>query len=280
MKVVVTGGSGALGQEVIRELVAHGHHALCLDRKPHPGGHRPSWTADLTNPGPLHEACAGASAIIHLAAHIAPGHAPDSATFNDNVSMTYNALWAAAACRVPRAIIASSVAAYGYRYGLPDRSPAYFPVDEEHPRRPTDPYGLSKLVGEAIADSFALAHGMSIVSLRLPGINYDPSFQRIKALMKDPGARRSGFWSYVDVRDAATAFRLSLEAGLAGHRAFNLGAPSSNMREPTRDLVRRYFPEVKELRRDDASNWSGLDSTRAEKELGFRARHTWETAGI
>ena len=80
MKVVVTGGSGQLGQAVISELIAHGHEVLCLDRKPHPQGFRPSWTVDLLNVGSLYEACAGASAIIHLAAHIAPnlvkGHEP------------------------------------------------------------------------------------------------------------------------------------------------------------------------------------------------------------
>ena len=48
-------------------------------------------------------------------------------------------------------MLASSTAAYGYIYGAADAVPDYLPVDEDHPCRPTDPYGLSKVVGERIA---------------------------------------------------------------------------------------------------------------------------------
>lgn len=142
----------------------------------------------------------------------------------------------------------------------------------------TDPYGLSKLVGETLADSFALQGGMGIASLRLPGINYDPAFKRIFSLMHDPGFRRPGFWTYVDVRDAAVACRLAIEASFGGHRVFNIAAPTSNMREPTVELISRYFPELRDIRCRDGGNWSGMDCARAERELGFCARHTWEAA--
>ncbi|MBA2689734.1 MAG: hypothetical protein H0U63_02905 [Burkholderiales bacterium] len=94
--------------------------------------------------------------------------------------------------------------------------------------------------------------------------------------MKDPAYRRAGFWTYVDVRDAAAACRLAIEATFSGHRIFNVAAPTSNMREPTQELIRRFFPELNDIRSEQDANWSGLDSTRAERELGFRARHTWE----
>jgi nucleoside-diphosphate-sugar epimerase len=277
MKIVVTGGSGQLGRAVVAELSAHGHEVLSLDRKPHPEGHKPSWVADLLDPGSLFEACAGAAGVIHLAAHIAPNLATDCATFNDNVAMTYNVFRAAAQCGVRRAVFASSVAAYGYLYGLHDEMPDYLPVDEDHPCRPVDPYGLSKVAGERIADSFALRDGMQIASLRLPGVNYDPEFRRIMSLHKDPGFRRPGFWSYIDVRDAAVLCRLAIEADFKGHRVFNGAAPSSNMREPTPELIGRFMPALKDTRSRADGNWSGIDSSRAERELGFRARHVWET---
>lgn len=277
MKVVVTGGSGQLGQQVIAELSAHGYEVLSLDRKPHPGGHRPSWTVELRDAASVYQACTGAGALVHLAAHIAPNLASDTATFNDNVALTYNALKAAADMGVRRVVFASSIAAYGFLYGAPGRTPDYLPVDEAHPCAPTDPYGLSKVVAETIADSVARrAVGMSIASLRFPGINYEPSYERIKRLMADPGFRRSGFWSYIDVRDAAAACRLAIEAPLSGHRVFNVAAPGSNMREPTRKLIERYFPAAGNPRRHGDGNWSGIDSTRAETELGFRAGHGWE----
>jgi nucleoside-diphosphate-sugar epimerase len=48
------------------------------------------------------------------------------------------------------------------------------------------------------------------------------------------------------------------------------------MREPTPELIGRYFPDLKDIRNRGDSNWSGIDSTKAEKELGFRAEFTWE----
>lgn len=277
MKVVVTGASGQLGQHVVQYIAEAGHILLALDRRPHPTGHKPAWTVDLLDSGSLFEAFCGADAIVHLAAHIAPNLASDCRTFNENVAMTYNALKAASAMGVSKVVVASSLAAYGFLYGDKGRSPQYLPIDENHPCSPTDPYGLSKVVGETLADSFARA-GMTITSLRFPGINYDPTFKRIESIMLDPGYRQTGFWSYIDVRDAALACRLALESKHSGHRIFNVAAPNSNMREPTAMLARRFFPSLGDVRGDDRTNWSGVNSTRAEQELGFRCNYLWETA--
>ena len=275
MKIVVTGGSGLFGQVVVSELFKAGYNVLSLDRKPHAGGFRPSWAIDLLQSGHIYEACVKADAVIHLAAHNAPNLASDGITFNDNVRMTYNVVKAASDIGIRRVVVASSIAAYGFLYGVHETSPDYLPIDEDHRCRPTDPYGLSKVVGETICDSFACS-GLDIVSLRLPGINYDPSYQRIQGFMASPGDRRRGFWSYIDARDAAAAVRLSIETPLRGHRIFNIAAPTSNMREPTLELIRRFYPDVKDIRQKADTNWSGLSSQRAEQELGFVPEYTWE----
>jgi nucleoside-diphosphate-sugar epimerase len=276
MKIVVTGGSGSLGQAVIAELQAHNYEVLSLDRRPHPGSFRPSWTVELTEPSSLFEACCGARGVVHLAAYMAPDITTDCKTFNTNVAMTYNVLKAASIMGVQRVVVGSSTAAYGFIYGPAGNEPRYLPADEDHPCAPADPYGLSKVVGERIADSFASASPMTIVSLRFPGINFDPEFRLLVERTKNPGARRSGFWAYVDVRDAAIACRLALEAQLSGHKTFNVAAPTSSMREPTHELIRHYLPGVTDLRREPNGRWSGIDSSRAESALGFRARHLWE----
>ncbi len=157
--------------------------------------------------------------------------------------------------------------------------PDYLPLDEDHPSRPTDCYGLSKVVGERIADSFACAGGMRIASLRFPGVTFDPAFGRLRERMADPGARRSGFWAYIDARDAASACRLALEADIAGHRVFNVAAPTTSMEEPTEELIARFLPGVTDIRAKSETRWSGIDSSRAEKELGFSARFRWEDVG-
>ena len=276
MRYVVTGGSGKLGQAVIAELAGHGHQVLSLDRAPHPGSHRPSWTVDLTAPASLHEACRGAAGVVHLAAWPAPNMTSDSETFNTNVSITYNVLQAASDMGVPRVVLTSSTAAYGYIYGAAEASPDYLPVDEAHPSTPTDPYGLSKVVAERIADGFAAGGPLAIASLRFPGISFDPEFRLLRERTAHPGARRSGFWAYIDVRDAAASFRLALEADLDGHRVFNVAAPTTSMREPTEELVGADYPAVTDIRPKPDPRWSGIDSSRVENELGFRARYRWE----
>ncbi len=276
MKVVVTGGSGQLGQQVIAGLLAAGHSPFNLDRKAHPGGFRPTWIADLRDAGSLYQAFEGAGAVIHLAAHIAPGLAPDTDTFNDNVTATYNVFKAASDLGVKRVVFASSIGAYGYLYGPMGQAPDYLPVDEAHRCVPVDPYGLSKVVGERIAGSFCANGSMSAVSLRFPGINYDPSFERILGFMSNPAHRSRGMWSYIDVRDAARGCLLAIDAKIDGHAVFNMAAPSSNMREPTAELAKRFFPSLTDLRDASPGNWSGIDSSAAENVLGFRAEHVWE----
>ena len=276
MRVVVTGGSGLLGRRVVADLAARGHDVLSLDRAPHPDGFRPSWSVDLLNAGHLYEACVGAGAIVHLAAFIAPNLTSDTNTFNSNVALTYNVLKAASDLKVGRVVVASSLAAYGFLYGLKGQSPDYLPIHEDHPCRPVDPYGLSKVVGERIADSFVEAGGLSVASLRLPGINFDPAFELLLKRQADPGFRTPGFWSYIDVRDAATACRLALETDIAGHRIYNVAAPTSNMREPTIELANRFLPDLKQVKAGDHPQWSGVDSSRAERELGFKAEHVWQ----
>lgn len=274
MKIVVTGSSGQLGHHVVRNLTAAGHDILGVDRVANPSL-RPSWVCDLSRSGDLFEAFAGADAVVHLAAIPAPNLAPDSVTFNNNVSVTYNVLKVAADLKIGKVVVASSIAAYGFLYAQKMPQPKYLPLDEDHPCQPTDPYGLSKLVGETIADSFATQTGASIVSLRLPGINFDPEFRLIKERLSNPRYRLPGFWTYIDARDAAEACRLALEGAPPGHSVFNAAAPTSNMREPTDDLLKQYLPGVRK-NKNGSGNWSGMDSSKAERILGFRAEHVWE----
>ncbi len=276
--VVVTGGSGALGQVVVSELVKAGYAVLSLDRRPHPNGHRRAWVVDLLDAGSLYEASKGAHAVVHLAAHIAPDLASDCATFNDNVRMTYNVLKAATDSGVGNVVLASSTAVYGFLYGRRDDTPQFLPASERHPTLATDSYGLSKIVGERLADAFAEKCATRITSLRFPGINYDPKFERVKRLLADPGFRAPGFWSYVDVRDAAASVVLALQRQGAGHQAFNIACDTSNMAEPTSELVARFYPQLSCTGSPHDRNWSGIDSSAAAAALGFKPRFRWETA--
>ena len=127
-----------------------------------------------------------------------------------------------------------------------------------------------------IAASFALQTGASAVSLRFVGINFDPTFSIIKERMKDPRTRLSGFWSYVDARDAAEACRLALDLAPIGHHIFNIAAATSSMKEPTDALLKQLLPTVSKKQPGLKGNWSGTDSSKSARELGFHAEHLWE----
>ena len=273
-KVVVTGGSGRLGAGVIEELAASGHTPLNLDRAAPREKLCESWICDLTRSGDLYEAFRGADAVIHLAAYQAPDMAPPSEVFRNNIAASYNVLKAAADMGVRRAAMASSVAAYGFLYAPSMWPPDYLPLDEDHPCQPRDPYALSKVFGEQLADSFVSLGGISVASLRLSGVNFDPGFASLPRRWADPGAQLGTFWSYVDARDAALACRLAVEADFSGHRVVNIAAPTSRYLQPTAELVRAHLPGTR-IREGMTGHWGGLDTARAKELLGFEARHLW-----
>jgi len=275
-KIIVTGGSGQLGRQVIQELLGNGYDLLSLDRAAPETKLCPFRLIDLTRSSDVEDAMRGADAVIHLGAYQAPGLAPDAETFSNNVTATYNVLHAAAELGIRRAVIASSTAAFGFLYARRPWLPDYLPLDEQHPCRPQDPYGLSKVVGEKIADSFASASGISIASLRFPGIHFDFTYRSFPDRWQNPAVKIGRFWSYIDVRDAAVACRLALETDIHGHEVLVVAAPTSTVSRPTDELMREYLPGVRKARADLAGNWSGVDSRKAEKLLGFKAKHLWE----
>ena len=59
-----------------------------------------------------------------------------------------NCLEAAERGGVGRFVLASSEAVLGFAYRTRDLKPDYFPIDEDHPLRPQDSYGLSKVAAE------------------------------------------------------------------------------------------------------------------------------------
>jgi nucleoside-diphosphate-sugar epimerase len=276
-KIVVTGGSGRLGQFVIRELLAHDYEVLSLDKTAPREKLCMSWLADLGRAGDLFEALRNAYGIIHLAAYQAPNLAPDGETFTNNVSATYHVLRAAADMGVKKVVLASSTAAFGFIYAKKLWAPEYLPVDEQHPSKPQDSYGLSKVVGEQIADSIAtLDNDMTISSLRFPGVNFDLSYESFRDRWSIPAARAGGFWTYIDARDAAMACRLALEAKFQGHEVIIAAAPMSCMIQPMRDLIAEYLPKGATIRDVAGQDWSGVDSSKAQKLLGFEPRHLWQ----
>ncbi len=274
MKFVVTGGSGKLGAQTVKALLASGHEVLNLDRAEPPEPLCETRLCDLNRFDDLHAAFKGADAVVHLAAYQAPGIVSDTETFSNNVTASYNVLKAANDQNVERVVMASSIAAYGFTYATNMWAPNYLPLDEDYPCNPQDPYGLSKVAGERMADAFVSYTDTSVVSLRISGVNFDLTYQSLPQRWADPGYKMGTFWSYIDVRDAAEGCRLAAEAKVDGHLICNLSHELSRYREPTADLIANYQPGTK-IRDGFPSHFGGLDTSRIKETLGFAAKHHW-----
>jgi nucleoside-diphosphate-sugar epimerase len=288
MRIVVTGGSGRLGQFVVRELFSHGHQVSVVDAVKPRECLCPTYTADLTKSQAIADYFKGAEGVVHLARQRFPYTETgfnvaaqrweltdiigDAERFNNNVAITNNVLAAAQTAGVKKAVCGSSLAVYGLYYPVSALQPDYLPIDELHPLRPQDPYGLSKLIGEKLCDVASEKSGMQIASLRFSGIYTEEHRALLVERSKKPLIRGTGaLWSYIDVRDAARLCRLALEANFSGHETFNACAPDTIMDAPTAVLVEKYLPQVCSVRRADG-RWSGYDVAKAEKLLGFRTQ--------
>ena len=275
-KIVVTGGSGKVGRFAVRELLAHGYDVLNVDQQRPAEPLCPFMKAGLTELGQVYGALRGAQAVIHLAAIPYPGGVPPEVVFGNNIMSTFNVVEAAIGLGLERVVFASSDSALGFPYASKRIVPEYVPVDEEHPVRPQDPYGLSKLVGEDICRAASRRSGMPTVALRFSWVNSpDEYVAHLPHVWDNPQLGPRNLWSYVDARDAARACRLALEARIEQFEAFHIAAADSYMNVPTPELFERHFPEVSRF----AAGWGGYQSSltcrKAEALLGYRPEHSW-----
>src|SRR5262245_65774180 len=171
MKLLITGGAGKVGQATVRELLnSTAYEITVLDRTPGPErGPVKYLVGDIQDLGQVMEAMADVEAVIHLTAIHNPNIAPTSVTYQTNVVGTFNVHHAAFRLGVKRVVSASSNAIVGWSYSerfMPD----YLPIDEDHPLRPEDVYGLSKEIGETIAQSYS-RKGLKTIMLRHSGVD-------------------------------------------------------------------------------------------------------------
>jgi nucleoside-diphosphate-sugar epimerase len=276
MKILVTGGLGKVGQWVVRELLdGPAHEVTVLDRVLGPErGAVKYLVGDVQDLGQVMEAMADSEAVIHLAAIHNPNIATTSVTYQTNVVGTFNVHHAAFRLGIKRVVSASSNAIVGWSYG--DRFvPDYLPIDEDHPLRPEDVYGLSKEIGETIARSYT-GKGLETVMLRPSGVISPEELEQIK---KDGGRRPAGFhaYSYIDARDLAAAFRLAVERSIPGGTVLFVVADDSTVAEPLCDLYPRVMPSIGDKARSLTGGKGSYSNARAKRVLGWQPVHSWRS---
>jgi len=279
-RVLVTGASGKLGQAVIEELLAHDYEVVAADRRPPPLP-RPEVRfveLELGDVGQVTTAMSGAQAVIHMGAIPGPNRHADEVVFANNTGATFAVLQAAQLTGVHRAVIASSISALGPSFSPTHTTPLYAPVDEDHPLLGADAYALSKEVDERTAAMFHRRTGMAVAALRFSFVaRPDEVGESVAQVRRNPAGSNRTLWSYVDIRDAAAAARLSLEAAGLTFEVFNVTASDTLSDIPTAKLLREFAPSV-QIRQSIPGNASAFSIEKARRMLGYVPTHSWRDA--
>jgi UDP-glucose 4-epimerase len=171
MRVLVTGGAGFIGSNLVDRLLADGHEVGVVDdlstgrnKNPHTALHvmdvRDPALASLTEQW-------RPEVICHLAAQISVRKSVGDPV-NDarlNVEGTVNVLEAARRGGARKVVFASSVAVYG--------RPEVIPVPGDAPTDPRSPYAASKLSGEIYLSTYSALYGLEYTTLVLSNV-YGP----------------------------------------------------------------------------------------------------------
>jgi nucleoside-diphosphate-sugar epimerase len=182
VNVLVTGGAGFIGSNLVGALAADGDAVRVLDdlstgRKENldgVSGDVELIVGDVRDPDQVAAALAGVEVVYHLAAlpSVARSVADPLASHQVNVDGTLNVLLAARDAGVRRLVYASSSSVYGDTPVLPKH--------EEMPVAPRSPYAAAKLAGEAYCRAFPRVYPLDTVCLRffnVFGPRQDPASQ-------------------------------------------------------------------------------------------------------
>ena len=166
MQILVTGGAGFIGSNLVRLALESGHDVTVLDD--FSTGHRDNVTGldvqvvggSVLDESALSEAMQGADSIVHLAAL---GSVPRSieapmATHAANATGTLTVLEGARAAGVEQVIVSSSSSVYGMNPALPK--------GERDWVRPMSPYAVSKLAAEQYVLAYQQSYGLKTLAFR------------------------------------------------------------------------------------------------------------------
>jgi UDP-glucose 4-epimerase len=305
MNILIIGGAGYIGSHVAREFLDRGFKVKVFDNLS--SGLRENLFPEagfihgsIMDYQALLEACRNSGekidAVVHLAALKAAGESmvkPEKYSFN-NINGAIHILNAMAETEIRYMVFSSSATVYG--------EPVSLPMDEDHPTRPENYYGFTKLEIERIMEWYDKLKGMRFASLRyFNAAGYDVK-GRIAGLEQNPanlipiimevasGARKelSVFGNdydtrdgtcvrdYVHVNDLASAHSAALDYISKNDRslAVNLGSETGTtvleILETARRITGRPIPSRIAGRRPGDPTTLTASSKRARDLLGWK----------
>jgi UDP-glucose-4-epimerase GalE len=162
--VLVIGGAGYIGSHAARALRRAGHEVIIFDNLS-TGYERLAAgfelvKGDVLNSAALAKVLSRSQAIMHFAAHAYVGESVSNPRkyFRNNVEGGLSLLNAALDAGVKNIIFSSTCAVYGEVKKVP--------IEENTPREPVNPYGVSKLLFEQALEAYDRAYGFRYAALR------------------------------------------------------------------------------------------------------------------
>jgi len=236
VRVLVTGGSGFIGSNIVRRLLELEHEAVVLDDLSSgfaenlvPGV--PFFEADVRDAGAVAAALEDCAVVLHLAASVGNARSIDDPVKDSQINVigTLNVLESARRQGLRRIVFSSSAGIFGELKTLP--------IDEDHPQDPDSPYGASKLAAEKMCLVYNKLYGMHNVCLRyfnVYGVNqrYD-AYGNVIPIFADRilrGVPMTIFGDgeqtrdFVNARDVAAANIAAATAGDDVDGPFNVGS--------------------------------------------------------
>lgn len=239
MRVVVTGGAGFIGSNLVDFLLQRGHEVVAFDNFStgrreflEPASQFPAFTlveGDTLDQPALARAFTGAEFVFHLAANADVRHGTEHPRkdLEQNTIATFNVLEAMRTAGVRRIAFSSTGSIYGEPNIFPTPEDAPFPVQ-------TSLYGASKLAGEGLIAAYGegfdfQAYIFRFVSLLGERYSHGHVFDFFRSLRRDPhelrvlgnGQQRK---SYLYVQDCLDAMMTAIEKADGRVNIFNLGA--------------------------------------------------------
>ena len=287
-RILFTGGSGKAGRHVVPYLRDRGHAIVNADLTPLALPGIDNITVDvadsgqvfnvLTSYGNLGELDTGVApfdAVVHFAAIPRILIKPDNETFRVNTLGTYAVIEAAVKLGIRKIVIASSETTYGVCFASGRADPAQLPLEESYDVDPMDSYGLSKVLNEVTARSFARRSGAEIYALRIGNVVEPHEYAELfPGYFANPDMRRRNAFCYIDARDLGQIVDRCLETDGLGFQVFNAGNDTNGMNIPTAELIARFFPGVP-VTRPLGENEALFSNRKIREVLGFREEHDW-----
>ncbi len=216
MRIVVTGGSGFIGRNLVHRLQERGDEVVVLDLVQHPDPSVECVVGDICDPEAVRKALgSGTDGVVHLAAlsSVLKSIQNPDGFFRNNVIGTETVL---EVCRLEgvRQFVLSSTNAVCGDHG-------FDVINEKTDMLPLTPYGATKAAGEMIMSAYAASYGMNTVALRFTNVygtgmqSKDSLVARLMKVAKSGGSipvygEGNQVRDYLFVGDAVSAVELGL----------------------------------------------------------------------